>query len=81
MIFKSKKLKLPKHYKPIDVCPFCGGKLYMDHRTPTIYSSKDFNDDNSKFTVVHHCMKCNKLWKDIYMYAATILLDGPDRRL
>ena len=60
---------LPENYKPIDTCPFCKAtKAY-------VLSSKHFSEDNSTCIIVRHCNKCDKVWKDLYKYIATKVVD------
>ena len=60
--------KLPEHYRPTENCPFCGA-------TKDVFSSGDFSDDKSYYKVVWYCNKCEKVWKDLYQYIATKVVD------
>jgi hypothetical protein len=65
----SQKLKFPEHYKPGDACPFC------DAKKSDVFSAENFNEDKSSYFLIHHCQKCDKVWKDVYTYSATITVD------
>lgn len=62
------KYELPEHYRPSEACPFCGA-------TEDVLSSGDFSKDKSHYTVVRHCNKCDAVWKDLYNYIATKVVD------